>query len=174
MEVCGKRLSRHHGPRIRSGTNETIEFRIFCWFLSLLFELECLLRLSVLICRLVCRDFAVRIISPTAFHYVLKFLAKCCVEIMDLEAGQEQTRLSDFLLISFIAIQIGIFVEVISSHLATGLSWFFCCAQNFLAITDIVGDDDHLGYLPRHRLWSSSTRCSRIEAIFQDRHNHIH
>ena len=78
--------------------------------------------LSVLICRLVCRDFAVRIISPTAFHYVLMFLAKCCVEIMDLEAGQEQTRLSDFLLISFIAIQIGMCVKVISSHLATGLS----------------------------------------------------
>jgi len=49
-------------------------------------------------------------------------LAKCCVEIMDLEAGQEQTRLSDFLLISFIAIQIGMCVKVISSHLATGLS----------------------------------------------------
>jgi hypothetical protein len=62
---------------------------------------------------------------------------------MDLESGQEQARISDFLLISFFAIRIGMFVEVIGSHLATGLSWFFCCAQNFLAITDIVGDDDH-------------------------------
>jgi hypothetical protein len=40
------------------------EYRIFCWFLSLLFKLECLSRLLVLICRLVCRDFsAVRRIS---------------------------------------------------------------------------------------------------------------
>ncbi len=62
---------------------------------------------------------------------------------MDLESCQEQERISDFLLISFFAIRIGMFVEVIGSHLATGLSWFFCCAQNFLAITDIVVDDDH-------------------------------
>ncbi len=40
------------------------EYRIFCWFLSLLFELECLSRILVLIWRLVCRDFsAVRRIS---------------------------------------------------------------------------------------------------------------